>query len=279
LLDTTRQAKEKDVNITYELVRDTLKKLKHRQTHFKYNRFNSYISPKPLFEIELDLIDLTSKAEKDNGYRYGLVGIDNFTKYADIIPMRSKTADEIIDAVKELLNKIGIPKQIYSDQEPAFSSPKFVRLMNEHKIKHIATVGKAHTVERFNRTIKEKMTTRLEALDEGIEQWHTHINDVINKYNNSEHRTIKMTPNQARKKGNEMLVRFNIYDNAKMNRKYPPIEIGSSVRVLLREDNKTKGYHSKYNNEIYKVLDIKGNDYLVNDNKHKLYLRYELLKV
>jgi len=151
--------------------------------------------------------------------------------------------------------------------------------MNEHKIKHIATVGKAHTVERFNRTIKEKMTTRLEALDEGIEQWHTHINDVINKYNNSEHRTIKMTPNQARKKGNEMLVRFNIYFNSKMERKYPPIEIGSSVRVLLRKDNKTKGYHPKYSNEIYKVLDIKGNDYLVNDNKHKLYLRYELLKV
>ena len=43
IVDTTRQAKEEDVNITYDLVRDTLNKLKHRQTHFKYNRFNSYI--------------------------------------------------------------------------------------------------------------------------------------------------------------------------------------------------------------------------------------------
>ena len=48
IADTTRQAKEKDVNITYDLVRDTLNKLKHRQTHFKYNRFNSFVSPKPL---------------------------------------------------------------------------------------------------------------------------------------------------------------------------------------------------------------------------------------
>ena len=78
------------------------------------------------------------------------------------------------------------------------------------------------------------------------------------------------------KKGNEMRVRFNIYFDAKMERKYPPIEIGSSVRVLSRKDNKTKGYHPKYNNEIYKVLDIKGNDYLVNDNRHELYLRHEI---
>ena len=49
--------------------------------------------------------------------------------------MHSKAADEVVDATKEILNNIGTPQQIYSDQEPTFCSPSFVRLMNERKIK------------------------------------------------------------------------------------------------------------------------------------------------
>ena len=160
--DTLKQVQQRDVNTTYNDVKTYLDGLKHRQTHFKYNRYNSFVSPKPLFEIEIDLIDLTSKAELGKGFRYGLVGIDNFTKYAHVVPMHSKTADEVVDATKEIIEKIGKPQQIYSDQEPAFSSPNFVRLMNEKKIKHISTIGKAHAVERLNRTIKTNMTNRLD---------------------------------------------------------------------------------------------------------------------
>ena len=71
------------------------------------------------------------------------------------------------------------------------------------------------------------MTIRLDAVNEGIDQWHTHIKEVIDNYNNTEQRTIKMTPKQARKKGNELMVRYNIYDKAKTDRKYPlcPSEI------------------------------------------------------
>ena len=72
--------RKKDNSITKNDVRISLNKLKHRQVQFKYKGFNSFISPHPLFEIELDLIDLTKKAEENDGYRYTLVAIDNFTK-------------------------------------------------------------------------------------------------------------------------------------------------------------------------------------------------------
>ena len=88
-----------------------------------------------------------------------------------------------------------------------------------------------------------------------------------------------MTPKQARKKGNELMVRYNIYDKAKTDRKYPPLSIGDKVRVLLRKDNKTKGYHPTYSDEIYKVIHIRGNDYVINNDTKKVYLRHELLKV
>ena len=64
IADTTRQAKEKDVSITYNSVRDTLNKLKHRQTHFKPTKHNTFISMGPKHEIEIDVMDMTSKAGK-----------------------------------------------------------------------------------------------------------------------------------------------------------------------------------------------------------------------
>ena len=59
--DTFKQAVEKDPSIKYDDVKRYLDKLQHRQTQFKCKGFNSFISPHPLFEFEVDLIDLTKK--------------------------------------------------------------------------------------------------------------------------------------------------------------------------------------------------------------------------
>ena len=68
-------------------------------------------------------------------------------------------------AMERILTKIGIPKQLYSDQEGVFSNVEFIRLMNKHKIKHIMVIDGAHTIERLNRTLKEHIQTRLDAMD------------------------------------------------------------------------------------------------------------------
>ena len=86
--------------------------------------------------------------------RYGMVAIDNFTYIADIVPIQNKQPDEIIRAVKEIFNKICIPKQIYSDEEGSFNSPKYIVFINEKKVKHIQTSTHAATAERFNRTVE-----------------------------------------------------------------------------------------------------------------------------
>ena len=88
-----------------------------------------------------------------------------------------------------------------------------------------------------------------------------------------------MTPNQAKKEGNKFMVSFNLWNNAKKNRQYPELKIGNEVRVIQKNDNKTKGYMPKWSKEVYKVTFIKDNDYMINDGKRKLYQRHELLKV
>ena len=181
--------------------------------------------------------------------------------------------------MEELLNKIRIPKQLYSDQEGAFNNESFIRLMNKHKIKHIMVVGSAHTIERFNRTLKENIQTRLDAMGLDRDKWVSQLEPIINKYNNTEHRTIQMTPNQAKKEGNKLMVSFNLWNNAKRNRKYPDLKVGDDVRVAIKKDSKTKGYMPKWSIEKHKITFIKNNDYMINDGKRKVYVRHELLKI
>ena len=181
---------------------------------------------------------------------------------------------------KKILKSIGIPKQIYSDEEGAFNSADFIRLMNKHKIKHTMTVGSAHFVENYNRQFKENIQIRLNALDLSRDKWVDHLKYIVDKHNNSYHSIIKMTPKEATKKTNELLVAFNIREKAKYDRKYPKLSVNDNVRVLLKKTTKTKGYFPKWSEKVFKVRFIQDKHYLIDDtNKRKAYKRHELLKV
>ena len=124
--DTYQQANKINPGIRYVDVKEYLDKQQHRQTRFKYKGSNSFVSPHALFEIEADLIDMTKAAEENHGYRYAFVAIDNFTKFAYAVPMKSKLGPDCTTAFKEVLNKIGVPKQLYSDREGGFESKVFI---------------------------------------------------------------------------------------------------------------------------------------------------------
>ena len=140
-------------------------------------------------------------------------------------------------------------------------------------------IGGGHTVERFNRTLKEQIQRRLDAMGLDRDEWITQLEPIINKYNNTEHTTIKMKPTDARKESNRLMVSFNLWNNAKRNRKYPDLKVGDEVRVMIKKDSKTKGYMPKWSTDKYKVTFIKDNDYMINDGKRKIYQRFEILKV
>ena len=76
-----------------------------------------------------------------------------------------------------------------------------------------------------------------------------------------------------------MVVKFNLWNNASRNRKYPEIKENHEVRILLEKETGKKGYMPKWSKEVYKVIGIRNGDFLVNDGKRKVYQRHELLKV
>ena len=137
-------------------IRICKRKTTYKQTQFVPKGYNSWIPNNKLTEIELDLIDMGQDKERikrNKGNQYALVGIDNFTKIAHAVPMIGKKPTDIIPAFKEILDIIGVPKQMYSDNEGSFSSKGLIKVLKENKTKHIITPS-AQGVERFSRTLK-----------------------------------------------------------------------------------------------------------------------------
>ena len=126
---------------------------------------------------------------------------------------------------------------MYSEQEGAFNNVECIKLMNNRNIKHIMVVDGAHTIERFIRTSKEHTHTIVNAMGWDRDNWVSQLEPVLHKYNNSEHKSTHMSPNQTKKACNTCMVSFNVWHNAKRNRRHPDLQIGDEVRVMIKKDN------------------------------------------
>ena len=276
--DTYKASKKILNSITYDDVKDFLERQNIRQ--FKsYRGFNSYVAHEPLQEIQIDIADFTRSAEENGGIRYLFVAVDIFTKICHAVPIKDKKPKESIRAMKEVLDKIGVPSVLYHDNEGSWNSKEFLRLMNEHKIKQIITTSPPPFAERMVQTLKNMIHKRLEGLEVNKENWTDILPAVLTKYNNTDHSTIGMSPNNAKEKKNHFEVWLNIYNNASFSRKYPPLKVGDSVRTYIKPHTFRKGYESSWSKNVYEVTAYKDKQYTVNDNKNKLYSRHELLKI
>ena len=98
----------------------------------------------------------------------------------------------------EVLDKIGIPENIYSDNEGSWNNSAFIKLLNQHNIKHIITSTPPPFAERMVQEIKNMIHIRLQGLEVEKEHWVNLLPAVLKKYNNRIHGTTKMSPNEAR---------------------------------------------------------------------------------
>jgi len=199
---------------------------------------------------QADLVEMIPYSKKNKGYKYILCVIDCFTKFAWAIPLKSKTAKEVSTAMSKILLKRS-PKLLQLDNGKEFYNPTFDALMSKYNIHKYSTYStmKACIVERFNRTLKEKMFREFTA--RGSHEWVSILPSLINEYNNSKHRTIGMTPVQADTNPTsvEIMQRKIIKRKNKFN-------IGDNVRISTYKGVFTKGYLPSWSTEIFKIVKI-----------------------
>ena len=108
---------------------------------------------------QMDLADMQSMQKFNDGYRYLLVCIDVFSKYAWVVPLKNKTGPSLVEAFKVILSSGRKPEKIMMDQGTEFLNRHFRALMKEEDIELYNTYNKtkASIVERLIRMLKTKM--------------------------------------------------------------------------------------------------------------------------
>ena len=82
--------------------------------------------------------------------------------------------------------------------------------------------GKFAVAERFIRALKTKIFKQMTAISKNV--YIDVLNDIVNKYNNTIHRTIKIKPIDVT---NDSYVEYN----EKSNKKGPKLKVNDHVRI------------------------------------------------
>ena len=143
----------------------------------------------------VDLGDMQSLSKKNKGIKYLLYAIDLYSKYAFVAPLKDKkgfsVTNEFNKIIKESERK---PNKIWVDQGSEIYNHVFKRWLSRNNIIMYSTYneGKSVVAERFIRTLKNKLYKHMTATGKNV--YYEVLDNVVNEYNNTKHRTIKMKP-------------------------------------------------------------------------------------
>ena len=137
------------------------------------------------------------------------------------------------------------PNKIWVDQGGEFYNNVFKKWLSDNDIIMYSTYneGKSVVAERFIRTLKNKLYKHM--TDTGKNVSYDILDDVVNKYDNTKHSTIKMKPINV--KGNK---RVYIDEH---NEKDSRFKVGDKVRISKFKNILVKGYTPNRSTEIFIV--------------------------
>ena len=188
-------------------------------------------------------------------FKIGKIMIDHFSKLMTVIPLSSKEEGNVMTGLLEgFHNMKHIPKMLYTDDEGALTAPAVKKYFQDKKIKHVVTRTHAPVAERGIRTFKDALYKRIDASKKDNIQWPDLIFEILITYNDKlKHSTTKITPKEAGKDSNKLMVWVNNFTHSKQDRKYPDIVIGDKVKLLRKKQKGEKERTSVWSTETYKV--------------------------
>jgi len=204
---------------------------------------------------QMDLVDLSNLSRYNSGFKYILVCVDILSKYAWVVPLKTKSASELVTAIQTIFNKDQRqPQLLQTDKGTEFLNVKVKSLLHRHGVRLFTTNSerKASVVERLNRTLKGLMFKYFTQND--TRKYIDVLNELIIKYNNSYHSSIKMKPNEVTR-ANSPRVWLNLYEkgwNDEVEDKNA-LRVGDKVRISIEKTTFQKRYEQLWTEEIFSI--------------------------
>jgi hypothetical protein len=202
----------------------------HKPVRLKFRRRRTFtVGVGDLWQA--DLADLSSLSKYNDKNKYLLTCIDVFSKYAWVLPIKSKSGSSLTEAFSTLLVDRN-PAHLQTDKGTEFLNGSFQSLLSKHAIRFYTSENddiKASVVERFNRTLKTKMWKYF--THKNTYRYIDILQDLVHSYNNTYHRSIGMTPAEV-SIDNEDIVRKRLYGEKKRTAKWK-YDVGDKVRISI----------------------------------------------
>ena len=170
-----------------------------------------------------DLIDMQAFSKDNNGIKYLHPVLDIFSKFVWIVPLKRKTGQEVANAFSSIL-KERRPSKMWVDRGREFYYEDVQKLVELYSTEN---EEKSCVIERFNRTIKEKMFKYFSA--NNTRKCVDVLDLLVDQYNNAIHSSIKMSPKEASRKENENKVWRNLYPEFGGKTLAPKFSVGDNV--------------------------------------------------
>ena len=260
-----KEVERKGLNINEKEIDDWLQgelvHTLHKPARKKFKR-NPIVAETFNENWQADLVDMKEFSKDNDGYHFILTIIDVFSKKAWALPLKNKSSKEVSAKLDQLLIRYH-PIKLQTDKGTEFLNEDFRKLMKKHNIFHFTSKNsdiKCAIIERFNRTLKNKMFKYFTKT--GRRRFIDVISDLLESYNGTFHRTIKMSPNDVNS-SNEKSVFKNIYgvsSKREMLKKLKKFKLKPGDVVRKKYDLKPleRGYYPNWSDQIftiYKSLD------------------------
>ena len=203
---------------------------------------------------QVDLSDLSTIKNHNDGYTYLLIVIDVLSKQLFVEPLKRKTAAAVIDGFKGIFRRTRErPLFLMSDKGGEFLGNNIQKFFKDNNI-HFYTIHdedtKASVAERVQRTLKSKMWRYF--THQNTLKYVDVLQDLVSSYNHTHHRSIGRAP-AAVTRANEVEVYHRLFPPTFSSYKFK-FGIGDLVRIPLSKTAFRKSYFSGWSEEYFRII-------------------------
>lgn len=212
------------------------------------------LAPGLYYQMQMDLVDLSNIKNKNNGFTFLLTAIDVFSRKAFVVPLKSKRGSDVRDAIANIFTNYPPPKYVQTDSGKEFYNHTVMRYLKQLNIRLFSTSSdtKCALVERFNRTLKQKMFKYFTANQ--TVRYVPVLQQMVSAYNNRPHRSIGISPNKVTLMNQSAIWHKQYYRYLTGYRKGVfKYSLGDDVRISKLARQFRKGYLPSYTDETFVV--------------------------
>ena len=161
--------------------------------------------------------------------------------------MKDKKGVSIANAFQKILDDFKRkPNKIWVNKSGEFYNNSFKKWLQDNDIVLYLThnEGKSVVAERFFRTIKNKIYKYMTSISKNV--YIDKLDDIVDEYNNTYHRTIKMKPIDV-KDNTHINIDEEVNDND------PKFKVGDHVRISKYKNIFVKGYTPNWSEEVFVI--------------------------